>query len=44
MFAEDEEAEEAKAAGADLVGAEDLIDIILQSKMAIVCGIGFFWF
>lgn len=31
VFAEDEEAEEAKAAGADLVGAEDLIDIILQS-------------
>lgn len=31
VFADDDEAEEAKSAGADLVGAEDLIDIILQS-------------
>ena len=32
MFAEDDEAEEARSAGADLVGAEELIDKILQSK------------
>jgi ribosomal protein L1 len=32
VFAEDDEAEEARSAGADLVGAEELIDKVLQSK------------
>lgn len=31
VFAEDEEAEEARSAGADVVGAEDLIEFIMQS-------------
>ncbi|KAI5062554.1 hypothetical protein GOP47_0023093 [Adiantum capillus-veneris] len=31
VFAEDEDAEEAKSAGADVVGAEELINIILKS-------------
>ena len=33
VFAKDKKAEEAKAAGADIVGAEDLADIILAGKI-----------